>query len=142
MKNISFDYDGTLDDHFDGQKNPRKEKIQKLLKQLSEDDNYNVYVITRRFGPEHSEEGLTNEHEKVYELLNNLNIVLPEENVIFINRKYKYSFINELNIDIHLDDDFKELDLIGNYSSGTAVNVNKKDWKTDIVSEFYTQSQT
>lgn len=132
MKNISFDFDGTLSNHFGGQNNPIKEKVQELFKQLVEDDNYNVHIITRRYGPENTDEGLGNEHEEVFDLLNNLNIVLPKENILFTNRKYKYSFVNELNIDIHLDDDIKEFELISNYSDTTPVNVSKKDWKTKL----------
>ena len=70
---ISFDVDGTLLDHFFGQENKNKESIQNLLVELVLSGLYNVYIVTRRFGPERSEEGKGNEHLDVYELLKSLN---------------------------------------------------------------------
>lgn len=126
---ISFDYDGSLDDYFDGEKAPYKKWVQELFKELSEDDSVDLHLITRRFGPEYSNEGLKNEHEKVFNLLDELNIVLPKEKVIFTNREMKYLNIINLGIDIHLDDDFRDRDLIDKFTKGSAVDVTKSDWR-------------
>jgi len=126
---ISFDYDGNLDDHFDGGKNPHKKEVQKLFKELSDDDNVDLHLITRRFGPEHSDRGLKNEHQKVFDLLNELNITLPEEKILFTNREMKYKFILNLEIDIHLDDDFRDRELIEKYTKGSTVDTTKANWR-------------
>lgn len=129
MKKISFDYDGTLGDHFMGGPNFQKDKIQKLFLELIGSEDFDVYIITRRFGPEMSNDGLKNEHLTVYNMIDELNIEFPKEKILFTNRKYKYSFINQLEIDIHLDDDLKEHDLIKNFSKGSSVDVQKPNWR-------------
>lgn len=128
MKKVSFDYDGTLGDHFYGEENPHKEEIQELLVELVNDESFDVYIITRRFGPENSSKGATSEHEVVLNLLKTLNIQLPEEKIIFTNREYKYSLINKLNIDIHLDDD-REHELIKKFTKGSSVNIQHPKWR-------------
>lgn len=128
MKKVSFDVDGTLREHFFGELNPHKDEIQKLLVKLVNDESFDVYIITRRFGPNQSNKGQKNEHEVVLNLLNELNIQLPEEKIIFTNREYKYSFINNLDIDIHLDDDDREHELIKKFTKGSSVNVQHSKW--------------
>jgi len=129
MKKISFDYDGNLDDHFDGGKNPNKKEVQELFKKLSEDNGVDLYLITRRFGPEHSNKGLKDEHQKVYNLLDELNIALPKEKIIFTNRDMKYKIILNLGINIHLDDDFRDRELIERFTQGSAVDTTQPNWK-------------
>jgi hypothetical protein len=129
MKKISFDYDGNLDDHFDGGKNPHKKEVQELFKKLSEDDDIDLYIITRRYGPEHSNKGLKNEHKKVYELLEELNIILPEDKIIFTNREVKYKIILNLEIIIHLDDDFRDRELVDRFTQGSSIDTTKPGWK-------------
>jgi len=126
---VSFDIDGTLLDHFHGQNNPNKKEIQNLLIQLSQDENFSIYIITRRFGPEDADKGLKDEHTTVYNLLETLNITLPEEKVLFTNRKYKFSLINQLGIEIHLDDDIKEHQLIKRFTNGSFVDVQQPNWR-------------
>lgn len=129
MKKISFDVDGTINEHFFGELNPHKDEVQKLLVKLVNDEYFDVYIITRRFGPTHSNKGQKNEHQVVLNLLNKLNIQLPEEKIIFTNREYKYSVINKLNIDIHLDDDDREHELIKKFTKGSSVNVQHPNWR-------------
>jgi len=129
---VSFYFDGTLNDHFFGDENPQKDGVKKLFKELCESDEYDVYIITRRFGPEDAEKGLKDEHTTVMNLLETLNIELPEEKILFTNRKYKFSFINKLEIDIHLDDDIKEHQLIRKFSSGSSVDVQQPDWRKEF----------
>jgi FMN phosphatase YigB (HAD superfamily) len=129
MKIVSFDFDGTLEEHFDGGKNKNREGIQQLFQELVDDDGFDVYIITRRFGPEHASKGIGQEHQKVYDLLNSLNIVLAEEKILFTNRDYKYSFIHELGVDIHLDDEIRERELIDKYTSGSSVDSTQPNWR-------------
>ncbi len=126
---VSFDFDGTLSEHFFGEINPEESRVRELLVELYNNDSFDVYIITRRFGSENSSKGNGNEHLKVLNLLNNLKVHLPEEKIIFTNREYKYSFINELNIDIHLDDDDREHELIKKFTSGSSVNVQDPKWR-------------
>lgn len=129
MEKISFDFDGTLGDHFGGGFNSVKEEVQEFFKGLVESGKYDIYIITRRYGPEFSDEGLQNEHEEVFDLLKSLNITLPEENILFTNRKYKFTLINTLGIDIHLDDDSREHELIEKFTNRSSVNIQLPNWK-------------
>ena len=130
MKKVAFDFDGTLHDHFHGQHNPNKKAIQNLLKQLSEDENFSVYIITRRYGPEYSEKGKGNEHQDIYDLLDELNLQLPEEKIIFTNREMKYYTIVNLGIDIHIDDEFRDRELINKFTKGSTVDATQSNWRT------------
>lgn len=132
MKKISFDFDGTLNEHFFGDENPQEDEIKKLFVELCNNDEFDVYIITRRFGPEDSDKGLKDEHTTVFNMLKILNIELPKEKVLFTNRKYKFSLINKLGIDIHLDDDIKEHQLIRKFSSGSSVDVQQPDWRKEF----------
>lgn len=133
MKKISFDYDGTLSDHFFGNVNPEKDAVIDLFVELFNSDEYDVYIITRRYDPDNSDKGLVNEHTAVYDMLKYLKIELPKEKILFTNRKYKFSWVNDLGIDIHLDDDSTEHDLILRYSNGSSVNVkNNTSWRKDF----------
>lgn len=129
MKIVSFDFDGTLEEHFDGANNKNREGIQRLFQELVADENFDVYIITRRFGPEHAGKGIGNEHRKVFDFLNSLNIVLAEEKILFTNREYKYSLVHELGVHIHLDDEIRERELIDRYTNGSSVDSTQDNWR-------------
>ena len=129
---VSFDFDGTLNDHFFGDENPHKDGIKQLFKELCESDEFDVYIITRRYGPEDSDKGLKDEHTTVFNLLKTLNIVLPKEKIIFTNRSYKYTLINKLKIDIHLDDDSREHNLIRRFTNGKSVDIQMPGWRKEF----------
>jgi len=126
---VSFDFDGTLNEHFLGGVNPSEDAIRQLFVQLVNDEDFDVYIITRRFGPENANKGLKDEHTTVMKMLDELNIHLPEEKIIFTNRQYKYSVINKLEVDIHLDDDSREHELIRKFTNGSSVDVQQPNWK-------------
>jgi hydroxymethylpyrimidine pyrophosphatase-like HAD family hydrolase len=78
---ISFDFDGTLDDDFDGTPNLQKEEVQSVCKQLVEQGK-DVCIITKRYGnPSYGE------CNKVYELAKQLGI----QNVYFTDRELKHA---------------------------------------------------
>lgn len=105
---ISFDFDGTLDDEFGGMPiNFQKKEIQSLAKQYIE-EGHDVMILTKRFGPEHSDKGLGNEQLVVFELAKELGI----EKVYFTNRVMKFSYIIGLSIDMHFENDDYEVQLI------------------------------
>lgn len=129
MKKISFDFDGTLNEHFMGGRNPQECDVRKLFVELCNNENFDVYIITRRFGLENADKGLKNEHATVFDLLDVLNIQLPKEKIIFTNRQYKYSVINQLEINIHLDDDSREHELIRKFTNASSVDVQQPNWR-------------
>jgi hypothetical protein len=110
MAKISFDYDGTTDDHFFGNINTLKEKIQELIVTFIE-EGHEVNIVTRRYG-----EG-TEEHVKVFETAEKLGI--PKENVYFTNRSWKFHKLNELKVDYHIDDDETDIFNIKMYCTNT-----------------------
>lgn len=110
---VSFDFDGTLGHPFGsdqtGERNDQINKIQKYALSYIK-DGHQVFIITKRYGPENKNLGLRYEHLPVYDLAFKLGIDL--NNVHFTNRDMKTDKILSLNIDIHFDDDQYECDLI------------------------------
>lgn len=107
-KNISFDFDGTLEDEFGGVPvNNQKEEIQSLAKKYIS-EGHEVMILTKRYGPENADKGLKNEHIPVYELAKELGI----KTVYFTNREMKFSHIIILQIDKHFENDEYEVSLI------------------------------
>jgi hypothetical protein len=105
---ISFDFDGTLVDEFGGYpSNIQKDEVQGLAKKyLSE--GHEVIIITKRFGPENADKGIKNEHLEVQELAKKLGI----ETIHFTNREMKFSYIINLGVDRHFENDDYEVQLI------------------------------
>lgn len=105
---ISFDFDGTLVDEFGGYPiNSQKDEVQGLAKKyLSE--GHEVMIITKRFGPENADKGIKNEHLEVQELAKKLGI----EKIYFTNREMKFSYIINLGVDRHFENDDYEVQLI------------------------------
>jgi hypothetical protein len=96
---ISFDMDGTLG---------HVPYIQNLCKCLLLDPSNEVLIITRRYNHVNTEYG--DEMTQVFNLAGRLGI--KKENVHFTNREYKVGLIKQLDVDIHYDDDFTEIQLI------------------------------
>lgn len=93
-KKISFDVDGTLINNKD---------IQEFCKKLCDEGLHEIYILTRRFEESYTDIRHGDEHTDVFNLASSLGI--KKENVVFLNREYKYDKINELDIKIHIDDD-------------------------------------
>lgn len=98
---ISFDFDGTLEDDFDGRPNPQKEEIQNICKYLV-NQGKDVYIITKRFGPKHTES------KEVYQLAESLGV----KNIYFTNRELKHGKIWELGIEVHFENSEYEASVI------------------------------
>jgi hypothetical protein len=122
-KNISFDFDGTLGDYFDGKPNLIKDEIIEILLNLAK--NNKIHIITRRYGlsAPHTKESII-----VYALAKKLNI--SEENVHFTNREMKIAAIRKNDIYLHFDDDQYEVSLLSSLCK--IVNVESKNWKGEI----------
>ncbi len=104
---VSFDFDGTLDDEFGGLFNSQKEEIQNIAKKYV-NGGHQVCIITKRYGPEMSNQGLKNEHLVVLKLAKELGI----KEVYFTNREMKFSHILSLKIDMHFENSDYEVKLI------------------------------
>jgi phosphoserine phosphatase len=105
---ISFDFDGTLVDEFGGHpSNSQKDEIQGLVKKYL-NQGHEVIIITKRFGPENSDKGIKNEHLEVQHLAKKLGI----EKIYFTNREMKFSYIINLGVDRHFENDDYEVQLI------------------------------
>ncbi|MDQ7818657.1 MAG: hypothetical protein RDU14_16650 [Melioribacteraceae bacterium] len=96
---ISFDYDGTFTDP----------KIREIAKSLL--DKHEVFILTCRFGDNMRE---------VYLLAEKVGI--KRENVLCTNLKDKGDYIleNNLQFDIHFDDDYFDVDSINNKTKTSA----------------------
>jgi len=111
MKKISFDFDGTLSQHFDGQLNPFENDVRNMIKRLI-NDGHDVHIVTRRYG-----NPMLTENRVVYEVAEILG--LNRNNIHFTNREWKYKTINELGIEYHIDDDMTDIQYIKNYCENT-----------------------
>lgn len=115
---VSFDYDGTLADHFDGSHNPNSGRaLEALLGHASAGDE--VFIVTRRYGPENAGLGLVNEHIDPLRLAAGLPV--PGHRVVFTNRSLKADRLRELGIDMHYDDCPFEADYFLRRQAGTGM---------------------
>jgi hypothetical protein len=111
MKKVSFDFDGTLSIGFFGEPNPYKDRVHDIVRELIA-EGFDVHIITRRY-----EHPMRNELDDVYAIAFELGI--PDEKIFFTNREWKYSKINELGIEFHIDDDETDIRLIENNCPNT-----------------------
>lgn len=132
---ISFDFDGTIDHHFgNGDKNPYLKQIRDYIKRLKR-RGYEIYIITRRYGPENANIGLMNEHLKVWNTAKELGI--PKENVIFTNRKWKFTFIDSIGACMHVDDDDREKYWIERHLPHVSmIWLGDKNWEKKMIEEI------
>lgn len=101
---ISFDFDGTLDDDFDGTINNQKVEIQSLAKKYI-NDGHDVCIITKRY---ESGKSIKDESIIVFQLAKELGI----NKVYFTNREMKFPYILKLEIERHFENTQYEVDLI------------------------------
>lgn len=126
---ISFDFDGTLADEFDGTVNHQKEKVIAKLKELQA-ENHEIFIVTKRFSPQNANMGIVNEHIDVLRLASELGI--SGKNVIFTNRELKADTLHKLSINQHYENSDVELDyFLRNHkvSSMNYIMVNRTPWK-------------
>jgi hypothetical protein len=129
-KKISFDFDGTLTDDFDGSLNELKDEIQSILKQYKQLGN-DVYIVTKRFSPSNSSLGKVNEHIDVLKVASELEI--SGKNIIFTNRNLKAEKLIELGIDIHFENGDYELHYLNSFKHNINVVMITEPYWRDIV---------
>ena len=123
-KIISFDFDGTLEDDFDGEQNLQKEEIQNICKKLISQGKY-VCIITKRYGPDTG----MGESDRVYALSNKLGI----KDVYFTNRELKDAKVKELGIEVHFENNQYEADVIKFTNPSTQVICIEDPYWRDMV---------
>lgn len=126
---ISFDFDGTLADDFDGTFNAQKDDVISKLKELKA-ENHEVFIVTKRYSPSNSSLGAINEHIDPLRLAAECGI--PGKNVIFTNREFKAQTLQSMSIDMHFDNSDQELDFFLRNCQGSSMNwvmVNRQPWK-------------
>ena len=121
---ISFDFDGTLTDDYDGTPNPKKFEIQHICKSLISQGK-DVCIITKRYGPNSG----MNEENIVYKLAHELGV----EKVYFTDRVLKDKMINKLGIQFHFENSTDEAEIIKLMCPNTTVvNIEDSYWR-DLV---------
>lgn len=101
--NISFDYDGTLN----------TKKGLEVFNKLKE-DGYNIRVTTTRRE--------VDKNQDLWKVCNSLGI----ENVVFTNLNMKWDYMH--NIDVHIDNDPKELKLISQYTFAVPILITDENF--------------
>lgn len=102
---ISIDFDGTLS----------IPEVQVYAKYLIE-NGFNVLILTTRFN-KYLNQDLIKIKEK-----------LGITKVVYTNGEDKHYFMD--GIDIHLDNDERELRLISRHTDTEVINITEKEWKT------------
>ena len=106
---ISFDFDGTIWDEFDRTPNNQKDEIGNICKSYIR-NNHDVFIVTKRWGPNNRDKGLKNECDIVYHIGQSLGIKI--ENIIFTDREWKIDTLKKLNIDTHFENAEIEVKMI------------------------------
>lgn len=99
-KNISFDFDNTLD----------RPEIQAIAKKLAVKNT--LWIITRRFPDEWLE---------VWKVAEKLGVPLTK--IVFTAGRWKYLKIRTMNIDIHFDDKEDECNMINKWTKTKTIKV-------------------
>ena len=120
---FSFDFDGTIDDDFDGSINTQKEEIRNICKYLISRGK-DVYIITKRYGPGSG----MGETDKVYSIALECGV----KNVYFTNRELKDAKVNELGIQVHFENNQHEAEIISQKTSALVVCIEDPYWR-DLV---------
>jgi len=112
---ITIDWDGTLE----------KQSVQERIKQLI-DDGIDVWILTTRFPPE-TNDNWFNVNQILFETAVQLGI--PKEKIVFTSWVWKYNWLNEnLDVILHLDDSFQEINNILRYSKTLPISVHSSNW--------------
>ena len=104
---VSFDYDGTLADDFDGSINKQKDLIRSLARKYIM-EGHDVCIITKRYDFDNRGLGKKNEYFDVFTLAKDLLI----KKIYYTNREMKFSTIIKLKIDMHFENSEYEVKLI------------------------------
>lgn len=117
---ISFDYDGTLS----------LEKIQNIARKLNKNE-IDIFILTSRFGNmERMKYKDLESNEVIYQLASELGI--PSHRISFTNQIPKWMVLNESGVQIHIDDDEREIRSINYYGIVKTFSVNSENLEQDL----------
>jgi len=123
MLKISFDFDGTLE----------FKDVQEYAKELIE-RGYNVCILTTRYSdPSKYNFDATEQYKYFYDVANELGIT----EIHFTEYQFKFNHIDKFNIDIHLDDNFRdEVFAINDRCKAKAILYRDYKWKDKMEEEI------
>jgi uncharacterized HAD superfamily protein len=113
---ISFDFDQTLDQIW----------VQKIAKSFQKSGS-ELFILTSRENDFLYREGLIVDHQnRNLDLIEIAKILeIPWEHIIYTNGEKKFKYLKKYGIDLHFDDDYKEIELINqNKGKGILINLN------------------
>lgn len=117
---ITLDFDGCTS----------TKEVQDFYHQIK--DKANVFVLTRRYDCLHKHLWKDNpSNDEVWYVVEKLGI--PKENVFFTNFKYKYHFLKDTFVLLHLDDDWNEIEYINKHTSTKGICTMETNWKKRIL---------
>ena len=108
---VSFDFDGTLE----------CEEVQELVK-ITQDAGHKAVVLTTRYDDK--------DNFDLYQITERLGI----KEINFTNFEWKYTVIDDLGIDLHIDDYSFEVERITTECKAEAVLFRYKGWKKKFLS--------
>lgn len=120
---ISFDFDGTLS--FKDAQDFAKELIKK---------GYKVCILTTRYSdPSYYNFDATKEHQELFDVARECGI----EEIYFTEFQWKTKSIDDYNIDVHIDDNYREEVSVINYKNkARAILYGMPNWKEKVYKEI------
>lgn len=122
---ITVDFDGVFS----------TKVVQEFYHQIK--DKANIFILTRRYDCLHKHLWKDNPtNDEVWYVVNKLNI--PKENVFFTNFEWKYTFLKDTFVLLHLDDDWNEIDYINKNTTVKGICLMEHNWKKRILTYIET----
>lgn len=122
---ISFDFDGTFS----------LKEVQDFYYKIK--DKVNFLILTRRYDEIHKHLWVSNPTNKeLWDLIDSWKI--PKENVFFTNFEWKYTFLKDTFVLLHLDDDWNEIDYINKNTTVKGICLMEHNWKKRILTYIET----
>jgi hypothetical protein len=116
---ITIDFDGVLE----------KKSVQDKVKILV-DLGFDVWILTTRYPPE-TNDNWKRENEIVFQVAAEIGI--PVDKIVFTSWEWKYNWLNKnLDVILHLDDSFQEINNILRYSKTLPISVHSSSWFNKI----------
>lgn len=117
---ISFDFDNTFS----------IKEVQDFYYQIK--NKVNFLILTRRYDELHKHLWESNPSNKeLWDLIDSWRI--PKENVFFTNFEWKYTFLKDTFVLLHLDDDWNEVHYINEHTSTKGICTMETNWKKRIL---------
>ena len=116
MKEVSFDFDGTLE----------FQSIQNYAKELME-KGFEVHVTTSRWEDVTKYPFKVENHNDLFKVTDEIGI--KRENIHFTNMEYKHKFLKNTDFIVHIDDNTDEVKFITMFTDVFPVDLFSHNWK-------------